>query len=84
MAVDAFFIIHNHSKEIAVRSALADCACRANACAGSALNACGSVDLILAVSLRDRAYRALRLAGTAAYARIADYICHINFLLFTR
>ena len=34
------------------------------------------VDLVLGITLRDRAYRALGLAGTAADASGANYMCH--------
>ena len=63
------------------RSALGDSAGRACACAGTAGDAGISIDHVLSVSLGDCAYRALSLAGSAAYTRVADYICHSFILL---
>jgi hypothetical protein len=65
----------------AIRSALRDGTCRADACAGATLDAGISIDNVLRISLRDSSYRALRLACSARNARIRNYICHGIFLL---
>ena len=54
---------------------------RAGTSAGTALDAGIRIDHVLSVSLGDSAYRALSLAGSAAYTRVADYICHSIILL---
>ena len=63
------------------RLALYDCFCRTNTCACSAVYTCISVDHILAVSLRNCLYRTFASAGSAAYALVSNYICHVFFLL---
>ena len=62
-------------------STLGNSAGRACASAGTALDAGIRIDYVLSVSLGDRAYGALSLAGSAAYTRVADYICHVFILL---
>ena len=69
------------ARKLRLRSALGNSAGRACACAGTAGNAGIRIDYILSVSLRNCTYRALSLAGSAAYARVTDYICHSFILL---
>ena len=51
---------------------------RANTCASAALDACTSVDNVLAIALGDSANGALTSASAAAYTRTIDYICHVK------
>ncbi len=57
---------------------------RTDACAGSAIYAHISVDLIVLLALGDSAGRAITFAGPAAYAIIRNNICHSVSLLFER
>ena len=56
--------------------ALRNRAYRAGTCTAAAIDASIRVDLVLAVALSDRAYRALARAGTTADACATDNICH--------
>ena len=68
----------------ALFSGLRNSACRALACAGTAVDALICVDFKLAVSHADCTNGALSLAGAASYASIADFICHDLILLITK
>ena len=61
---------------------LLDCAGGAGSSAGAALDAGISVDYVLAISLRDRAYGTFAGAASAANAGIGDNVCHDRILLF--
>lgn len=52
---------------------------RAGACTSAAINASVSVDNILAVALRDSAYRTSISASAASDALVRNYICHSCF-----
>ena len=58
-----------------------DCFARANACAGSTIDAGISINHILSISLRDCTYWALRFTGSAAYTCVRNNICHDHVLL---
>ena len=60
-------------------SLLLDSTLWANACAGSAADACIGIDLV-DVSLRDCSDRALALAGSASDAAVSDLVSHIKLL----
>ena len=49
---------------------------RADTCTSTALNASISVDNVLAVTLRDSAYRTLASASSAANTIVRNNICH--------
>ena len=46
-------------------------------CAGAALKACIRIDLILAVALRNRVYRALFCTGSASNTLVCNPVCHV-------
>jgi len=66
---------------LSLRSSLRDSAYRAGACAGSAVDASISIDVVLGVALRNSAYRAALSTGTTRNAGIRNLICHYIYLL---
>ena len=60
-------------------SALLDRSGRADTGTGAAVYAGACIDLILVISLGDRANGTFRFAGSTGYAGITNHICHSKF-----
>ena len=59
-----------------LRSALGNSACRANTCAGAALDALVCIDVVLGIACRNSLYRALSSTSSACDASISNLISH--------
>lgn len=66
----------------AVKLTLGNSAYRANSCAGSAVNTCTAIDIILRVTSRNTTNRTSAFTSTTHNTSITNYMSHNKILLF--